>query len=86
MAAEISMQELKEETLKKIREMALEPHSGSFLVTRSCRTQIFPRDCIGLTGRQRCVRKGRHASHLAPNLLYQTIPKKRCIMCFIIFV
>ena len=35
MAAEISMQELKEETLKKIREMALEPQSGSFLTTRS---------------------------------------------------
>ena len=40
MAAEISMQELKEETLKKIREMALEPHSGSFLITRSPRAKL----------------------------------------------
>jgi hypothetical protein len=32
MAAEINMQELKEETLKKIREMALDPQSGSFLI------------------------------------------------------
>ena len=35
MAAEINMQELKEETLRKIREMALEPQSGSFLITRA---------------------------------------------------